>query len=129
MKLWNAYSSEHSMNLVMIGRFKDVGAAEAAKDAIEELQSYFTVNEPEAETYSEDVMEMLSRLKTHSIGPSELEQFRNEFRVSTKQENVVITTDEIEVSAIWKLLLERGAKIEMFSAHDHEQTSQGHETQ
>ena len=28
MKIWNGYGSEHSMNLVMIGRFKTVGEAE-----------------------------------------------------------------------------------------------------
>ena len=119
MKIWNAYGSEHSMNLVMIGSFKDAGAAEAAKDAIEELQQYFMEHEPDRETYSRDVMELLGKLKVHTIGSAELDQFRYDFSISTAQEKVIIKTDEADVSALWKVLIDRGAKVEMFSAHDY----------
>ena len=37
MKLWYGYGSEHSMNLVMIGRFKDAVAAAQAKRVIDAL--------------------------------------------------------------------------------------------
>ena len=119
MKIWNAYGSEHSMNLVMIGKFKDAGAAEAAKDAIEELQQYFMEHEPDGQTYSREVMELLGKLKVHTIGSAELDQFRYEFSISTAQEKVIIKTDEADVSALWKVLIDRGAKVEMFSAHDY----------
>lgn len=119
MKIWNAYGSEHSMNLVMIGKFKDAGAAEAAKDAIEELQQYFTDNEPDGQTYSREVMNLLSKLKVHTIGSAELEQFRYDFSISRAQEKVIIKTDEADVSALWKVFIDRGAKVEMFSAHDY----------
>lgn len=119
MKIWNAYGSEHSMNLVMIGRFKDAGAAEAAKDAIEELQQYFMEQEPDGETYSREVIELLGKLQVHTIGSAELDQFRYEFSINTAQEKVIIKTDEVDVSALWKVLIDRGAKVEMFSAHDY----------
>src|SRR5262245_41919631 len=119
MKIWNAYGSEHSMNLVMIGRFKDAGAAEAAKDAIEELQQYFMEHEPDGRTYSREVMELLGRLEVHTIGSAELDQFRYDFSISTAKEKVIIKTDEADVSALWKVLIDRGAKVEMFSAHHH----------
>jgi hypothetical protein len=37
MKIWWGYGSEHSMNLVMIGKFASVGEAEAAKQLIDRL--------------------------------------------------------------------------------------------
>ena len=37
MKIWYSYGSEHSMNLVMIGSFKQVADAEEAKRLIDEL--------------------------------------------------------------------------------------------
>lgn len=119
MKIWNAYGSEHSMNLVMIGKFEDAGAAEAAKDAVEELQQYFGEHEPDGHTYSNDLMDLLQKLKVHTIAPGELEQFRYDFSIRTTQEKVIIKTDESDVSAFWKVLIDRGAKVEMFSAHNH----------
>lgn len=107
------------MNLVMIGRFKSAGAAEAAKDAIEELQSYLTENEPDGSIYSDELMEIFRKLKIHTIGPSELDQFRYDFRIDIAQEKVIIKTDESDVSALWKALIDRGARVEMFSAHDY----------
>jgi len=42
MKIWRGYGSEHSSNLVMIGRFKTVGDAEAAKRIIDRLAEQIT---------------------------------------------------------------------------------------
>ncbi|CAN5803447.1 hypothetical protein BH09VER1_BH09VER1_49620 [soil metagenome] len=123
MKIWNAYGSEHSMNLVMIGRFKDAGTAEAAKDAIEELQQYFMDHEPDGVTYSREVMDLFGKLNVHTIGSAELGQFRYEFSISAAQERVVIYTDESDVSALWKVLIDRGAKVEIFSIHDYPEDS------
>jgi hypothetical protein len=127
MKIWNAYGSEHSMNLVMIGRFKDAGAAEAAKDAIEELQEYFRAQQPDGLTYSDDVMEIFRRREIHSIGPAELEQFQYDVRVRATRSKLVLSTDEPDVSAYWKILIDRGAKVELFSAHDYPEEGDGKE--
>jgi len=130
MKIWNSYGSEHSANLVMIGHFKDAGSAEDAKDIIEELQAFVgttSVTEKD-DRYSEEARNFLGRIKFHSIGPSELEQFNYSFNVEHKKEKVIITTDEIEVSALMKLLFEKGARIEIYSAHEHSGTSLGRDT-
>ncbi|MEU9397969.1 DUF6375 family protein, partial [Streptomyces sp. NPDC048324] len=37
MKVWYGYGTEHSMNLVMIGRFKDATAADRAHTVIKEF--------------------------------------------------------------------------------------------
>jgi hypothetical protein len=130
MKIWNNFGSEHSANLVMIGHFKDVGAAEEAKTSIEELQTFFcdSENEPDGERYSKEVSELLSRLNFQSIGPTELEQFRYDISVKQQGDQVVITTDEIEVSGLLKFLFNRGARIEVYSAHGHSGTGHGRDT-
>ena len=40
MKVWNGWGSEHSMNLVMIGRFEEVDAAKKAKLIIDLILFY-----------------------------------------------------------------------------------------
>ena len=47
MKVWNGYGSEHSMNLVIVGHFKEVRDAEKAKELIDLLTEQVNA-EPEA---------------------------------------------------------------------------------
>jgi hypothetical protein len=42
-----------------------------------------------------------------------------------KGAKVVINTDEIEVSAFLKLLIDNGAKVEVYSAHDYPDEKDG----
>jgi hypothetical protein len=130
MKVWNSYSSEHSANLVMIGHFKDAGAAEAVKDLIDELQAAMSTSEIVAgsDRYDDEARKLLTRLEFYSVGPSELEQFNYDFHVKLEGNDVVITTDEIEVSALMKLLFDKGARIEVYSAHEHSGTGRGRDT-
>ena len=64
-------------------------------------------------------MELLGKLEVHTIASGELDQFRYDFSIRAAQEKVIIKTDEVDVSALWKVLIDRGAKVEMFSAHAH----------
>ena len=52
MKIWNEYASEHSMNLVMIGRFKEVRDAEEAEILLAQLT---TQAEKEPDAYEFDI--------------------------------------------------------------------------
>jgi hypothetical protein len=121
MKIWNGYGSEHSMSLVMIGRFKDAGSAEAAKEAIEDLQEYFREHDPETITYPDTLMALFSKLKVHTLTPAEFSQFLDSFSLDFTGRDVTIRTDESEISGLCKLLVERGAKVEMFSTHYREE--------
>ena len=40
-------------------------------------------------------------------------------RSELKDQQVVITTDEPDVSAFLKLMVDKGARVEVFSAHDY----------
>lgn len=122
MKIWNNYGSEHSANLVMIGSFKDAGSAEKAKEVIDEITK-FMMNTREdyqsADSYSDDVMDLLKRVRFHSIAPFELDQFRYDISSELNGNQIVIKTDEPDVSAFLKLMIDKGARVEVYSAHNY----------
>lgn len=127
MKVWQGYGTEHSMNLVMIGRFDEATEAETALDVIkqaiavvqtEENEGRLVVGDP-VDRYSDEMLRAVSELRMHSIGPRELEQFLYDVTVERHGDRIVFRTDEVEVQAFVKLLLTHGAKVEMFSAHDY----------
>ena len=130
MKVWYGYGTEHSMNLVMIGRFKD---AERAHVLIKELTTALqaeeeagrlTVGEPN-DRYSDEVLKLLSDLNIHSLGPRELEQFLYDLTVRRDGDSIVVTTDETDVQALLKVFIDKGARVEVYSAHDHPGTGHG----
>lgn len=127
MKVWQGYGTEHSMDLVMIGRFDEATKAETALDVIkqaialiqtEENEGRLVVGDP-ADRYSDEMLRAVGELRLHNIGPRELEQFLYDVTVDRHGEKIVLRTDEVEVQAFVKLLLTHGAKVEMFSAHDY----------
>ena len=40
MKIWNSYGAEHSLNLVILGKFKDVTHAEEFKTMLDSLTNF-----------------------------------------------------------------------------------------
>jgi len=133
MKLWHGYGTEHSMNLVMVGRFREATEAANAQDTIEKLiealraeeaAGRLTVGEP-SDRYSDEVLRILQDFNIHSIAPRELEQFLYDMSVRRDGDAVVITTDEYDVQALVKLLLLKGARIDVYSAHDYPDTDYG----
>lgn len=126
MKIWNQYGSEHSMNLVMIGTFKETRNAESAKQLIDTLIDYVRNEPPRSDDddpresrFSKATMDFMIGTKLSTIGASELEQFQYEVHVETEGNKVVLKTDESEVSGFMKLLIEKGARVEVYSAHDY----------
>jgi len=122
MKVWNSYGSEHSANLVMIGKFKDVGSAEKAKAAIDEITAFMRVRDEDsrdADHYSDGVLAVLRKVEFHSCAPMELEQFTYDMSAELKGDQIVITTDEPDISAFLKLLIEKGARVEVYSSNDY----------
>lgn len=126
MKIWNSHGSEHSANLVMIGKFKDVASAEKAKAIIDEITEFMANSDDshrDAVRYSDAALALLRKVEFHSVGPAELEQFVYDIRSEVKGDQLVITTDEIEVSAFLKLMIDHGARVEVYSAHNDPDTS------
>lgn len=128
MKVWRGYGSEHSMNLVMIGKFKDVDDAKKTKKIIDQLTEKLTDKIEVGSTrdrYSDDTLALLKEVNIYTLRPLELEQFLYETRIKVEGDKLILTTDESEVSAFIKLMIDRGAKIEIFSAHDYPDAEYG----
>lgn len=122
MKIWHGFGSEHSMNLVMIGYFKSVEDAEETQKLIDQLSEGLRGKVDVGkytDRYSEEVMEILKETNCYNLGPSELEQFQYDIRTQLNKDKIIITTDESDVSAFFKLMISNGAKIELYSAHDY----------
>jgi hypothetical protein len=133
MKIWYGYGSEHSMNLVMIGEFKEESDAGKAKQIIDWLTEQVNtdvqaglldVGNPPGR-YTPRMLELLGKANLFIIGPTELEQFTYDVRLRVEGKRIVLTTDEADVSAFCKVLIDQGARVEMYSAHDYGDTAYG----
>ena len=122
MKIWNGYGSEHSMNLVMIGHFKSSKDAEQTHKVIEKLSDELSGKidiGTNRERFGDDVMKILREIECYILSPTDLEDFLYDIRTRVEGDKIILTTDEIDVSAFFKLMIDKGAKVEMFSAHDY----------
>ena len=133
MKVWYGFGTEHSMNLVMIGRFKDAATAETANAIIDKLMraveadeaaGQLVVGEP-TDHYSDAMLNLLIELNLFGVEPRELEQFRYDVSVRRDGDAIVVTTDEIAVEAFLKVMLAQCARVEVYSAHDYPNAEQG----
>lgn len=128
MKIWNSYGSEHSANLVIIGKFKDAASAKEAMTIIDKITEFMANTDDDHEdavNFSDAALDFLKTVKFYSVRPAELAQFRYDINSERKNDQIVITTDELEVSAFLKLLIDKGARVEMYSAHDYPNTNEG----
>lgn len=127
MKIWNEYGSEHSMNLVLIGRFKRAQDAEKVEKDIDRLSAQaskddshsISLGAPEDQRFSDEMLSLLRSLNLNTLGPADLGQLASEHHLRRDDDRITVTTNEAEVSAFVKLFIEAGAKVEVFSAHDY----------
>lgn len=130
MKIWYQHGSEHSANLVMIGHFQDETEATKAKEIIDTLTRQVMEDQDKgelvvgnhSERYSKAMLDLLSRLNVALIGPEELEQFLYDANVEVEGSKIIVKTDEIDISAFLKVMFNRGARIEVYSAHEYPDT-------
>ncbi len=133
MKIWHEHGSEHSANLVMIGQFEDATEATKAKEIIDALTDQVAKDQESgalvfgspSDRYGKEMLDLLGQLNVASIGPGELEQFAYDVNVKVEGEKLIVTTDELDIAAFLKVLFLRGARIELYSAHDHPGTGRG----
>lgn len=126
MKVWQSYGAEHSLNLVIIGHFKEPSDAEEYKDLVEQVtdflreQSDFDV---EADRFSEEVHDYLISKNISSLSPEQLGQLLYEYSIEVAGNDVHIYSDD-ELNGLVSLMLRKGAKIEIFSAHDYPESNE-----
>lgn len=127
MKIWTGYSSEHSMNLVLIGKFKQAKDAESVADVIKKLGEQATKDDayaiahapPEDQRFSDGMMALIRQFELYTLAPEELGQFNFEHSVEQDGDTIKISTDEADVSAFIKLFVDSGARVEVYSAHHY----------
>ena len=128
MKIWNEYGSEHSMNLVMIGHFQSLEDAENTKKIIDELSVELVgkINiGTNSENFSSEIRDILRKADCYILNPGELEHFLYERNISVEGDKIILKTDETEVSAFFKLMIHKGAKVEVYSAHHYPNEQHG----
>lgn len=129
MKIWRAYGSEHSMKLVMIGRFKSIADAEKTKQLIDKLTKELkgkSAAETPRDRFSDAVLTILREAECYILNPREVEDFLlcgDDVRL--EGDKISLRTDEVEVSAFLKLMIQKGAKVALFSAHDYPDEEEG----
>ncbi len=125
MKIWHGYGSEHSMNLVMIGHFKSTEDSQKThrliKQLTEGLRDKIDVDS-QHDRFDDDVIGLLKETNCYNLSPFELEQFLYDVYTQVEKNKLILTTDESEVSAFFKLMIDNGAKVEIYSAHDYPDT-------
>lgn len=128
MKIWYGYGSEHSMNLVMIGYFKSTKDAEMIQKLFEQLteglRDKIDIGTSQ-DRYDNDVMDLLREKNVYSLSPSELEQFLYDNSIKVEGDKIILTTEESDVSAFLKLMINNGAKVEIYSAHNYPNSEYG----
>ena len=131
--MWYGYGTEHSMNLVMIGKFAENNEASQAFAAIQLIMKQASadvksglleVGDP-PDRYTNEMRQLAEDLSFFSLLPAEFEQFVYDVDVDLEDDRIVITTDEADVSAFLKFLVDRGARVEVYSAHRHTDTGYG----
>lgn len=124
MKIWDAYGSEHSSNILVIGRFKSTKDAQTAKKMIDDVsklaEKHARYEDRPHNRFSDELMEGLKKANCWILSPTELVDFLSgDISVDQENEKITINTEEYDLGAFLKLMIHHGAKIEMFSRHDY----------
>ena len=125
MKIWYGFGSEHSANLMMIGRFKTPEDARAAKVVLERLndvvESNFDYDRFDTNSMSVfdngEVRDALSDLEIYYLSPEDLESFSRGHIARREGSNVLLQTEEWDFSGFMRVMVEKGARIEVYSGH------------
>ncbi len=121
MRLWHSYGSEHSMDLVLVGRFETVSGAEAAIERMEALKALAEAEWPDddwrrpEERMPDALVKELIKLNLYEMGRSDVDIYSYEHSIQRIGSTVQIRTDESEIQGLLKVLLNLGARVEVFS--------------
>lgn len=126
MKVWRGYGSEHSANLVMIGRFSTPEDALLAVRELEELIGrmeenfdYDKFEENRMSLYQEGpIRDILEQLRLYTFSAEDIETLVRDHSMRRRRQEIEIRTDEYDVSGFLKFMVHKGARVEVYSAHD-----------
>lgn len=127
MKMWFGYGSEHSANLVIIGKFRTEEEASGTAQLLEILTDTVRDDEgrgqikagSESTRFSDALMKVFSDTNFSSFDHKDPEQLLYDYSIERTGRDLVITTDELTIEAILKILLHGNARVEVYSAHTY----------
>ncbi len=119
------------MNLVMIGHFKSEDDAKKTQEIIEklsvELSGKIDIGTNQ-ENFGSEIRDILKAADCYFLSPGELEHFLYDTHTRVEGDKIILETDETEVSAFFKLMMYKGAKVEVYSAHHYPDEQQDPQT-
>jgi hypothetical protein len=127
VKIWNSYASEHSLNLVIIGRFKEEHEAEEFEKQTEKVTHFLSENsdfDVEADRFDRKTLDFLGKENLSSLSPQQLGHLLYDVHLTREGKEIRIGSDD-DVNAFISLLIHKGAKVEVFSAHDYPESEGG----
>jgi hypothetical protein len=96
--------------------------------AIEKVTDVMTSTDDDhrgAQRFSEEALRVLKECNAYNLAPAELEQFIYGVNPTRKGDRIEIYTDEPDLSAFLKLLIDHGARVEVYCAHDYPEEPEG----
>jgi hypothetical protein len=123
MRIWHSYGSEHSMDLVLVGKFETVSGAEAAIEQMEALKALAQAEwsdddwRRQDERMPDSLAAALRKLKLYEMGRSDVDIYYFDHSVERNGSTVRVWTEESEVQGFLKVLIHLGARVEVFSCH------------
>ncbi|MDA8355777.1 MAG: DUF6375 family protein [Actinomycetota bacterium] len=124
MRIWHSYGSEHSMDLVLIGKFETVSGAEAAIERMEALKALAEAEGVDDDWRRQDermpdpLIDELRRLNLYELGRYDVDIYAYEHSIERNGSVIRIWTEESEVQGFLKVLIHLGARVEVFSRHN-----------
>lgn len=121
MKIWKSYGAEHSLNLIIVGKFKEVADAEEFKALVNTLTDFLRKEsefDMDANRYSPAVLEYLGKKNLFCLSPQQLGQLLYDMQIKQQGNKIQISSDD-DLNAFITMLIHQGAKVEVFSAHDY----------
>lgn len=130
MKIWFGYGSDHSANLVMIGEFKTEQDAARVVALIEEISDRASSDLADGiidycaknERLSENTEARIRNFELYNLSPADIADFALLGpSIVQKGKALHFHSDNEEIGGFVKLMVARGAKVQVYSAHEYPQ--------
>lgn len=121
MKVWTSYGAEHSLNLVIIGHFKEAVDAEEFEYLVSSLKDNLMNDsdfDVDSDRFSSKMLDYLGKKNLFCLSPQQLGQLLYDMHIERKDNKIIVSSDD-DLNALSSLLIHEGAKVEIFSAHEY----------
>ena len=105
MKIWKAFSGDHSAKLKIIGTFKTVQDAEKASDLFNKLLAVDNKDKGENLHLSDEIREIANEYDFNWFSEHDPQQLDLYDELDPQENKIIVETDETEVQALLKVLL------------------------